>query len=307
MAEDDFWSFFWEMRLAPLENLGKQAAILSISRLIRTLAERDNHPLSLLELGCGEGQVIGQLLDAHASLCSSQASAGVDYSPQSLAVCRKTYPAVRWVEGDFTDPDLLARLGKFDIVILVNALHEVFSDSLSSELNKMDIQAAKTQVKRALALAAGCLVPQGWLVLFDGLEPPGDPHRMVRIRFQDYQSREGFEEFAAQFQPFIITYQDGDDPWCVELSQRDFTRYITKSIFLGKHLWESERLQSYQYFTEGEYRQALESLGFVITELTLLTMNEEKWRQLVDIEPYGERFPDEHILILASRQPNGER
>lgn len=303
MAEDDFWSFYWEMRLAPLENLGKRAAILSISRLIRTLAERGKAPLRLLELGCGEGQVIGQLLDAHASLCSIQGSVGVDYNAQSLAACRRTYAGVHWVEGDFTNPELLAGLGKFDIVILVNALHEVFSDTLTSGLDEMDIPAAKSQVERALTRAAGCLEPAGWLVLFDGLDPPGDPHRVVRIRFRDYQSREGFETFAAQFQPFSITYQDVNDTWCVELSQRDFTRYITKSIFLGKHLWESERLQSYQYFTEVEYRQVLESLGLVITERTTLTMNEEKWRQRVKIETQGERFPDEHIMILASRQP----
>ncbi|NTV84015.1 MAG: class I SAM-dependent methyltransferase, partial [Bacteroidales bacterium] len=154
-AADDFWNFYWEMRLAPLENLGKQAAILAISRLIRTLAEQGHPPLRMLELGCGEGQVIGQLLDAHAQICDTRASVGVDYNAQSLAVCRRDYPGFKWVEGDFTDPEILAGLGKFDIMILVNAMHEVFSDALSADLSGMDVPAAKLRVEESLAGAAG--------------------------------------------------------------------------------------------------------------------------------------------------------
>ncbi len=85
----------------------------------------------------------------------------------------------------------------------------------------------------------------------------------------------------------------------MELSRRDFTRYLTKSIFLGKALWESERLQSYQYFTETEFRSALARVGLEIAGLRTLTMNEEKWRYRVEIETPGACFPDEHVLILA--------
>jgi SAM-dependent methyltransferase len=139
---NDFWDFYWEMRLLPMENLGKRAAILAASELIRTLAQQVDHPLRLLELGCGEGQVIGTLLDAHFQLCAVQASVGVDYNAQSLAQCQRDYPGLRCVKGDFTDPDLLAGLGKFELVLLVNALHEVFSDSFSPELGEIDVPAA---------------------------------------------------------------------------------------------------------------------------------------------------------------------
>jgi hypothetical protein len=104
-----------------------------------------------------------------------------------------------------------------------------------------------------------------------------------------------------QYHPFRIAYREVEDPLCVELSQRDFTRYITKSIFLGKQLWETERLQSYQYFTEEEFREAFARHGLKISELRTLTMNEEKWRYRVEMNTSGFKFPDEHILIVARR------
>src|SRR5512143_319763 len=154
---DAFWDFYWETRRLPMENLGKREAILAVSGLIRRLAQQVAHPLRILELGCGEGQVIGTLLDAHSQVSTIQGSVGVDYNAQSLARCQRDYPGLRCIEGDFTDPDLLARLGKFEIVLLVNALHEVFSDCFSPELGEINVLVGKQRVEQALAGAAGCL------------------------------------------------------------------------------------------------------------------------------------------------------
>ena len=302
LQNDDFWDFYWETRLQPMENLGKREAILAASGLIRRLAAQGDQPLRLLELGCGEGQIIGTLLDAHSQLCDIRASVGVDYNAQSLAHCRRDYPGLQCVEGDFTDPDLLEELGKFEVVLLVNALHEVFSAGFSPELQEIDIPAAKRHVEQALAGAAGCLKPGGWVVLFDGLEPPGDPGQSLRICFRDDAIRKDFETFARQYHPLRITYREAGDPLCVELSQRDFTRYITKSIFLRKKLWKTEQLESYQYFTEKEHRAAFARQGLEISELRALTVNDGKWRRLVKIDTPGGKFPEEHILILAQKK-----
>ena len=109
----------------------------------------------MLELGCGEGQVIGTLLDAHFRLYANQFSIGVDYNAQSLVKCMRDYPGFLCIEGDFMDSDLLAGLGKFELVFLVNALHEVFSDSFSPELGEIDVPVAKQRVEQALAGAVG--------------------------------------------------------------------------------------------------------------------------------------------------------
>ncbi len=196
---------------------------------------------------------------------------------------------------------MLGGLGKFDIVLLVNALHEVFSDTFSVTLNEIDVPLGKQRVEQALGSAAGCLAPGGWLVLFDGLEAPGDPQEMLRVCFQDADVRRDFERFAREYHPFKIKYLETDDPLCVKLSRRHFTRYITKSIFLRKALWKSERFESYQYFTEEEQRAAFARQGLVIRALRKMTVNEAKWHLMVDIEASEAAFPDEHIMILAQQ------
>ena len=256
-------------------------------------------PVRLLELGCGEGQVIGALLKAHADDCAVDGSCGVDYSHPAIEKCRRLHPGVRFLEGDFTDTAFMESLGQYEIVLLVNALHEVFSAGYKASLGEVDVAAAKVRTEQALRAAAQRLAPGGWLALFDGLEPPGDPASLVRMRFRDLERRRRFETFAGEYRPFRITYTDTGDAFEVELSQRDFTRYITKSIFLDKRLWQTERLESYQYFTQAEFEAAFASLGLRIAHLRTLTVDYEKWRGEVEIVSPGVDFPAEHILILA--------
>ena len=297
----EFWDFYWEVRLRELEDLGKREAILAVSKVMRALAQQPGQPVRLLELGCGEGQIIGALVEAHAQMPSINASCGVDYSIQAIEKCRRTYPGLSFIDGDFTDPQCMAGLGQFEVILLVNALHEVFSSTVSPDLDQVDVQAAKQRVRQALAAAVGHLRPGGILALFDGLETPGDIEALVRIRFRDIWAQRRFETFARQYQPFQISYRQTTDPACIELSQRDFTRYITKSIFLEKGLWQTERLESYQYFNQAEFQDVIASLGLTILELRTLTVNYEKWTREVEIETVGVDFPEEHILILAQK------
>lgn len=301
MPDDaEFWDFYWESRLRPLENLGKRQAILTASRLIRGWRHTHAQPARVLELGCGEAQVVGALLDAHADLCDTRQAAGVDYNPASLAQCRRDYPALKFLEGDITDPALMGGLGQYDLVLLVNTLHEVFSSTISPELGGVDVPAAKARVEAALAGAVERLAPGGWLLLFDGLEPPGDATAQIAIRFTDSAVLADFEMFARQYQPFKIAYRR-QGALRVVISRHDFARYVTKSIFFRKPLWQKEQKESYQYFTEDEFRAAFTRQGLRIVELQTLTVDGEKWRSLVEVETPGEDFPVEHILILAQR------
>ena len=77
---EEFWDFYWEMRLQELQNLGKREAILTASRLIRRLAEMPGQAVRLLELGCGEAQIIGALVEGHAQVRDIQRSVGIDYT-----------------------------------------------------------------------------------------------------------------------------------------------------------------------------------------------------------------------------------
>jgi SAM-dependent methyltransferase len=296
---DSFWEFYWEVRLQDIETLGKRAAIIAASRLIRRIAQETGSPVRLLELGCGEGQILGPLVEAHAQ--NTQGAVGIDYKRQSIDVCRAHYPAIRFIEGDFTNQELLESLGQFDLVLLVNALHEVFSDAYSDELGEVDVEDAKIRVEAAFTGAVERTAPGGYLLLFDGLEPPAAPETRLQLRFLDDEYRAHFETFAAEYRPFQITYTQLKDDNRIELSWRNFTRYITKSIFLGKALWKTERLESYQYFTEAEFRSMIQRNQLDIELLQTITVNDEKWRRVVTIETPGVDFPAEHIMMILKK------
>ena len=300
MTHDSFWELYWQVRLQEIEDLGKCEAVLAASRLIRDL-DTQGQPSRLLELGCGGGQIIGALVNAHSELRGVNASVGVDHSAEMLAKARLACPDLHLIQGDYTDPAVLDGLGEFRLVLLVNTLHEVFSASYSEELGEVDVPAGRAAVARAMADAAGLLAPGGYLLIFDGLDPPGDSERPVTLQFLDTEAREEFRTFAAEYRPFRIHARWLADNWQVELSQHDFARYIDKSIFIRKSLWQTERLESYQYFTEDEFRHELSTLGLEILELRKLTVNEDRWRSRVSIQTPGIDFPDEHVLIIAAR------
>jgi SAM-dependent methyltransferase len=293
---DELWDFYWEVRLQALEDLGKREAILAVSKLVRAMPDAPGQGVRLLELGCGEGQVIGALVEAHTSL---GACCGVDYSHRAIHKCRSAYPSISFIEGDFTDQGLLQGLGQFEIILFVNALHEVFSSTIAPELGEVDVPLAKKRVEQALAGAMQNLTPGGYLVLFDGLEYAGDTAQWVTIRFRHWGASHRFALFAREYRPFRISYRETGNPFVIELPLRDFARYIDKSIFLGKHLWETERLESYQYYSQAEFVDVFARLGLEICELRTLTVNYEKWQAEVEILTPGVDFPTEHILILA--------
>ncbi len=186
---NQFWNLYWDTRLQFLQGQGKGHAILAASRLIRSDPFQS---MRILELGCGEGQILGALVEAHQELPHIQESIGVDYDPLALETARKVFPAITFIQGDFTDPDLLEQLGKFDLILLVNALHHVFSDAYDEELGEVDVRTAKTAVRVAFRFIQQCLNPGGSLLLFDGLEADGDLQRPLEIRFLHYTSAEGF-------------------------------------------------------------------------------------------------------------------
>ena len=131
--------------------------------------------------------------------------------------------------------------------------------------------------------------------------------RVDRLGFERVltQSQGCFRVFVDEYQPFRIQAHWLADGWQVEISQHDFARYIDKSIFISKGLWETEQLESYQYFTEDDFQRELAALDLRILELRKLTVNRDKWRSKVSIETPGSDFPDEHILIVAASAGEG--
>ena len=274
-----------------------EEVILQASRLVRDA----NPPARILEAGCGEAQIIGALVDAHGNPSGENPSVGIDRDTKALSVARHHYPSIRFLKGDFTDSHLLKSLGKFDLLLLVNALHHVFSDAYDSDLGEINVPIGKANVHSSFADLAQTVKPGGYLILFDGLEANGSPDALIQIRFLNSEAWQKFQTFAQEYKPFKIIYQLETDKKTITINLRDFTRYITKIIFLEKLLWERERQESYQYFQEVEMRQMIKENDFEIQEFRRLSVDYDHWLQEVEIITPGVEFPPEHVIITAQR------
>lgn len=186
-------------------------------------------------------------------------------------------------------------------MLLVNALHHVFSDAFDEELGEVDVQAGKQAVLSTFNRILKCVQPGGYLLLFDGLESPGDPRQPVDIRFLHPQAQDDFYQFASEYQPFRIRFNALPQQDCIQLSLHDFTRYITKMIFLGKPLWHRERLESYQYFNAIEFRDMFTSNHLQIKDWQFISVDDQRWQDAVEILTPEIDFPAEHVLIVAQK------
>jgi 2-polyprenyl-3-methyl-5-hydroxy-6-metoxy-1,4-benzoquinol methylase len=126
--------------------------------------------LRVLELGCGEGNLLASLAAAEA--------VGVDFSPAMIEEARQRHSMVRFVEADAHD---LSRLsGVFDIIILSDLLHDVWDvQSILSGLKPfchagtrvvMNFYSRLWEVPLAAAARIGLARPvrkQNWLTVSD--------------------------------------------------------------------------------------------------------------------------------------------
>lgn len=95
---------------------------MRISTLLRLLAERP--PLSLVDLGCGNGYLLSQLCARH----PTTEFAGIDLSDTQLAVNRRQLPGIAFYEMDLCQPRLRLppRLVQhFDAVVAAEIIEHV--------------------------------------------------------------------------------------------------------------------------------------------------------------------------------------
>ncbi len=294
--EDSFWDFYWETRLDFLQGQGKGYAIRAASKLLLSIPIP---PARILELGCGEGQILGSLVQAHPETVQVNSSLGVDRDSIALRKARQDFPGLQFIAGSFTDSHFLSTLGSFDLILLVNALHHVYSDAYDEELGEINRLAGKQDVAQTFAAIRTCLNPGGTVLLFDGVEAAGDGQQWIEFRFRQSAGRQRFEQFTREYRAFHIQSQPGSTASSVRLQQRDFTRYITKLIFLGKPLWERERLESYQYFTENEFAAMFQQNGLQVLHNETISVDHERWQEEIEIITPGVEFPAEHILVVG--------
>lgn len=294
------WESYWGERQKSLQNpQGKRKAVTAAFQLLEELAERAVRPLRIIELGCGEGHVLAELL----KLCAIQDISikdcvGVDNQIQVIENARLLYPQINFLIADYGRQRL--DLAPFDLVMLIGTLHEVYSSNHSISPGEIDHERGREAVARALCYSASLVADDGHIVLFDGVEHE-QPDLKLIVSFQSLEALDEFRKMAGEYEAFRLTYEELNAPDHIRISMHDFTRYITKTRFINTALWEIEKRESYQYFNENEFRQHLEDLRFEILDVQCSSPHEVDWRKRVRIENADGNFPKESILITGQK------
>ena len=300
--QDSLWQDYWRERVVSLQNTqGKRSVLTTASTLVTAIASQSNKTLRILELGCGEGHILGEVRE----LCNEKGVpigryVGIDREAGAIENARHLYPAIDFSVADYASEPL--DLPPFDLVMLVGTLHEVYSANYSAALRGIDHAAGKRAVERALLHAAQLVRSSGYLILFDGIEPLIPRKFQLTVRFESKDAWDEFQKFATEYEAFPIIYEVLEPDQRIRLSIRDFTRYITKTRFINTNLWSIERRESYQYFNEDEFRRIFVEVGFDIKQLQCSSPHLTDWQDRVTIETAGVSFPNEHILVVGQLQ-----
>jgi hypothetical protein len=299
--KNTLWENYWRERHKSLQNpLGKRRAVTAAFRLLKKLARELERPVRIIELGCGEGHILGELF----KMCAAdkvpvKGWVGIDNQANAVEKARQLYPHISFSVADYARQAL--NLETFDIVMLIGTLHEVYSSSRSTILREIDHTLGKKAVKKALCHSVHLVRDNGYVVLFDGVEHSLTPDSKITITIQSIDARNEFKKFASEYEAFRIDYEELEAGRRIRISMHNFTRYITKTRFINNSLWEIEKRESYQYFNEEEFRKYLGDLGLKVLELHSSSPYQRNWQNRVIIETPGVDFPKENILIVARR------
>jgi SAM-dependent methyltransferase len=294
------WESYWGARRQSLQNpLGKRRAVVAAFQIIEGLAAESARPVRIIELGCGEGHILGELL----KMCETSKlrvgdCAGVDNQECVIESARRLYPQVSFSVADYAEQPL--DLQPFDLVMMVGTLHEVYSGSRPGASREIDPDLGKKAVAKALRHAVRLIGGDRYLVLFDGVEHPL-PGLQIVVRFNSDRGMNEFKKIVSEYEAFRLSYEEAEGRRRVRMSMRDFTRYITKTRFFNSGLWEIEKWESYQYFTEDEFKKCLGEIGVDVLKLQCSTPRQKDWEDRVTIETPGVAFPQENILIVGRK------
>lgn len=294
------WENYWEERQKSLQHPdGKRRAVTAAFRLLKGIAGQSPQPGRILELGCGEGRLLGELLRmCEANKIPVGECVGVDNQPKAIECARRLYPRASFLVADYAGQPL--KLKPFDLVMLVGTLHEVYSSNRSIMSGEIDRHPGKKAVEKALRQSARLVRDNGYMVLFDGVEH-SSPEAKITVKFQSAEAAEEFKQLADEYEAFQLEYEGLAPGDRVRISMHDFTRYITKTRFFKTDSWEIEKRESYQYFSADEFRENFGELGFKVLTLQCSSPRQADWRKRVRIETPGVDFPEENILIVGQK------
>ena len=233
---------------------------------------------AILDLGCG----IGVLTTRLAERFPSTLVVGIDRSKYLLSRLQRKRN-VTAILGDI--PALPFRAQSFDLVVVIQVLHEIFHFKGAKALN------------RTFQNVSHLLKKDGELIILDHFNPGDAP---ISFKLPE-EMRNRLREFQCKFKPRKIAYYELGEGW-LRASVRDFCDFVTKIWALNSGLEEEEMSETHTPFTSQELENLVQDAGFRVEHTISLTPLDRH------LEYYGitvlstVRPPNRHILLKARKR-----
>ena len=281
---------------------GKTRAItiFYVLNAIEEAAENSNSPISILDIGCSDGSILAHI---NAALKQNKQKlpislTGLDFNQDVIDQAKKKFNGISFVCDNIIRKRNIIK-NKFDIIIVINTLHEIFS--FKALKKRFSFNRGKDAVQKTFKNITSLLKPNGKIFLYDGIEHTLHPNSKVVIELNDFSVVENLLKFSKEYRPVSIKLRKLRK-YRYELSIKAFTRFITKYRFLDSMTWELEKNESYQYFNESEFEDLFKMNGIRITSKILLSPHIGEWRALVKILTPDVQFPVENTLFIGEKK-----
>jgi SAM-dependent methyltransferase len=296
------WQAYWQTKKNNLDvPLGKHVVKDIVSALTRTFPKDQLKHLRILEVGCGEGHILGWLADTNKEINPANI-VGVDKNIDAIASGKIQYPQINFEYRDITDKAWTSMLGHFDIILFVNTLHEVFSSQYDPDIDEINSDKGKSLICEIINQAVGSLAKNGYLLIYDGIEYEGDIlNENVIFTLRNKDGERLFEKFCQEYMAytpsFIQTTYKSKTTY--KMNKRDFSRFVTKISLLESTIWSIEKEESYQFANENDLRRTFENNKLHIVYKGMFTSEIDKWNSYIHIEDGV--FPFEHAIFVGKK------
>lgn len=252
--------------------------------------------VKVADLGCSEGSIISKIKDI--SEVSNVEYYGFDFNKNVIDLAKKHYEGINFFEKDILTDPMEEFLGKFDIILTTNTLHEVFSlYGWNGEFNK---HKADNALEKVLAKIYALLSKGGVFINFDGIEHDEPKNKEIIVKLKNKTVEKNMLKFKNEYKPFKTTFKKLSD-LRYKTNILSLTRFITKYRFLNSSTWKLEQIESYQYYSQKDFVREFNGIGLRLESINLLAPNIESWSKVLEIETPKIHFPFEHILIIGKK------
>lgn len=257
---------------------------------------------AILDVGCGTSEIF---LHYGAAL-SSKHMVGMDYDAAVVAAAANRFPSVGATAVDWRVADIF-EIGtwpdQFDIVFLLDMLHEVYSFYGRPNRNVAEPVDHKLGLKRALEAltnVAGLVKPGGAIIITDNVIAEGEG--LVSIRMRSNEVGAVVRRFIAEYPTRQIagTWISAD---ILRLPIADLCILLTQYNKLksaDQTRWNVEKLEIHQYMTLSQYRAYFEGLNFTLfAEVGTPANAMAEWSDDFELLEGLPALPNKRITLLA--------